>query len=526
MGFFSKIFGKKPKPLTSIDDLKAFSHAANRAWTGEKFFGGFGETQLFELDYWTLRTRSSQLFTSNLYARGMIRRLVTNIINVGLTLEAVPEESILGLPEDSLLDWTDTVENRFSLWTKTPQLCDHKRLQTFGKIQKEVEQEALVEGDILVILNFSKGSPNVQLVRGGNVRDPIKYKLRKGNRIKHGVELDSQGRQVAYHIDDQDGKSKRIPAYGEKTHRRIAWLVYGSDKRTDEVRGTPILSLILQSLKEIDRYRDSTQRKAVINSMLAIFVQKDGDKPGTLPLSGGAVRKDTVEVTDGDGSTRDFNINKNIPGMVIEELQTGEKPVGFNNQGIDTAFGEFESAILRAVAWANEIPPEILELSFKSNYSASQAAINEFKIYLDSARLDFGEAFNQPIYIEWLVNEVLQGKIKATGLLSAWRNKNEQTKFAAWVSAEWMGAIKVSSDPKKMATAYEMQVKNGWTTNTKVARETSSTKFIKNIKKLKIENELIAEASIPRLRIEAEFGTEAAAKVFDKGADHGSESSL
>jgi hypothetical protein len=45
---------------------------------GSKFAGGFGVTELLLADYWTLRQRSSQLFEQNLYARGLIRRLVTN----------------------------------------------------------------------------------------------------------------------------------------------------------------------------------------------------------------------------------------------------------------------------------------------------------------------------------------------------------------------------------------------------------------------------------------------------------------
>jgi hypothetical protein len=64
---------------------------ASSAWfeeslTGDKFAGGFGATKVFTPDYWTLRQRSEQLFHENLYARGLIRRLVTNEINTGLTL--------------------------------------------------------------------------------------------------------------------------------------------------------------------------------------------------------------------------------------------------------------------------------------------------------------------------------------------------------------------------------------------------------------------------------------------------------
>ena len=53
-------------------------------------------TQIQNIDYWTLRARSSQLFNENLYARGLLRRLITNEINTGLTPECCPDEEIIG----------------------------------------------------------------------------------------------------------------------------------------------------------------------------------------------------------------------------------------------------------------------------------------------------------------------------------------------------------------------------------------------------------------------------------------------
>ena len=76
------------------------------SWGGDKFAGGFGITKDYEIvDYWLLRKRSKQLFTENLYARGLVRRLITNEINKGLALEATPDAEILGLDRDDLAAW-------------------------------------------------------------------------------------------------------------------------------------------------------------------------------------------------------------------------------------------------------------------------------------------------------------------------------------------------------------------------------------------------------------------------------------
>lgn len=508
--------------VQSVDALDPFAYAGQTDFSpwqssifdGGKFAGGFGDTQIQHVDYWTLRQRSAQLFNENLYARGLIRRLVTNEINTGIMPEASPDEEIIGVAEDSLNDWTETVENRFGIWAKTPGLCDWKHQSSFGAIQRHARLEALVAGDVLVVLRQSQRTrlPMVQLVSGDKVRTPLgdQANLRKGHDIRHGVEFDVAGRVAAHWVQQDDGTTKRIPARGEKSGRRISWLVYGTDKRLDDVRGQPLLSLVLQSLKEVDRYRDSAQRKAVVNSILAMFIEKGEDKAGTLPVTGGAVRKDKTQVTDGDGKKRNYNIANQIPGVVMEELQQGEKPQGFHSQGTDINFGAFEEAIIQAVAWANEIPPEILRLAFSNNYSASQAAINEFKIYLNKIWSDWGETFCTPIYQDWLISETLIQKISAPGFLEAWRDPRKYDVFGAWVSVDWYGSIKPSTDMLKQAKGSKMLVDEGWSTNAREARITTGTKFSKNIKRLKRENELKVEAARPLAEFKQEFGEQPA----------------
>lgn len=515
--------------VIGVDSLGAYASGGETVgslFDGEKFHTGFGTTHIHDVDYWTLRARSSQLFNENLYARGIIRRLITNEINTGLTPEACPDEDILGVEEDSLNDWTETVENRFGLWAKNPRVCDWKKTSTFGAIQRAARMEALVAGDVLVVNRQSQVTnlPSVQLVSGSKVRTPLggMENLRKGHKIHHGVEINAMGRVVAHWVDQDDGSSKRLPAFGEKSGRKISWLVYGTDKRLDDLRGQPLLSLVLQSLKEIDRYRDSVQRKAVINSIMAMFIKKTDDKMSTLPVTGGAVRRDQATVTDGDGTPRTFNVAKHIPGAVLEELQTGEEPVLLGGQGTDVNFGTFEEAIIQSVAWANEIPPEILRLAFSNNYSASQAAINEFKIYLNKVWSDWGETFCTPIYVEWLISETLLQKITAPGLLQAWRNPQEYDIFGAWTATDWYGSIKPSTDMLKQAKGSKMLTEEGWSTNAREARITTGTKFSKNIKRLKRENKLKADAVRPLLELKSEFGTNDtndAIKALDEASD-------
>jgi len=511
---------------TAVDTLQPFAYSGqdtpspweNTLYDGGKFYGGFGTTQVQQIDYWTLRKRSAQLFNENLYARGIVRRLITNEINTGLCPEACPDEELIGVEPESLNDWTETVENRFAVWSKGPDLCDWLKKSSFGAIQRAARLEALVEGDVLAVIRQNPRTklPMIQLISGSKVRTPLgeSGSLRNGNKILHGVETDKVGRVVAHHVDQDDGTSKRITASGEKTGRRVSWLIYGTDKRLDELRGQPLLSIVMQSLKEIDRYRDSTQRKAVNNSMLAMFIKKTEDKIGSLPVTGGAVRRGAATSTELDGTKRSFNTADYIPGVVMEQLQQGEEPVLLGGQGTDTNFGEFEAAIVQGIAWALEIPPEILRLSFSNNYSASQAAINEFKIAINKTWGDFGETFCTPIYIEWLLSETLQQKIIAPGLLQSFRNPQQYDIFGAWTATDWYGSIKPSTDMLKQAKGSKILVAEGWSTNAREARITTGTKFSKNIKRLKRENELKVEAARPMAEFKQEFGEQVAGEAL------------
>lgn len=505
-GFFSEP-GPVGPPSFAVTDLPDGRWIPNPTiwdtFDGEKFPGGFGATRIFDLDYFTLRARSAQLDRENLYAHGLISRLITNEINTGLLLEATPNSELLGIqPEmdedgdtemaDPLEAWSEDVENRFQIWADAPALCDYLSERTFGALQRAARREALVAGDTLINLVFNSAAkvPQVQIISGARVKTPWEPDLVKDKTIKHGVEIDKQGRHSAYWVEDGE-TFKRIPAWGPKSGRRIAWLLYGTPRRIDDVRGMPILALILQSLKELDRYRDAAQRKALINSLLTVFVKKGADKPGTKPFTSGAVRRDTGSV---DSSDRTFDLQNLMPGLVFEELQMGEEPVPFSTAGTDLNFTGFEAVIIHAIAWANEIPPEILTLAFEKSYSAARGAVNEFKLYLNRVRSEFSDNFTEPIYREWLLSQVLAGKIDAPGLLESWRDPAAFDTFGAWIASDWTGAIKPSIDIEKDVKAYTAMVEQGFMTRDRATKELTGTKFSKNVKRLKTENEQLKEA--------------------------------
>jgi len=490
-------------PVLDVNALDTFVGGTG-SWSGDKFYNGFGVTKDYDIvDYWLLRKRSKQLFTENLYARGLIRRLITNEINKGLALESTPDADILGLDRDDLAAWSENTERRFTIYGKNPEICDHRNARTFGALQRQARMMALVSGDVLILIRQGvAGLPTIDLIDAEHVSDPhsdtlIRAVRNRGNEISNGVEIDKSGRHVAFFVKQKNGIHRRVTATGSRTGRRQAWLLYGTERLIDDVRGQSILALVMQSLKEIDRYRDAEQRAAVLNAMIAVWVEKTEDKMSTLPLTGGALRKDTITTQNDSSGRKDIDFSQSMPGNIYQELQHGEKINSYDTKRPNVNFGAFEAAIVQAFAWANEIPPEVMTLAFQNNYSASRGAVNELKMYLDLKRTSFGEEFNNPIYQDWLISESLNGNIVAPGLLEAWRNPAEWDIFGGWMLAEWSGAIKPNVDLLKEVKAYELLVANGWITRDRASRELTGSKYSKTVQQLVKENSNLAEALKP-----------------------------
>ena len=490
---------QKPEPMLEIEQTSAVSPGyfappwAESTWDGEKYPGGLGITKVLTPDYWTLRQRSATAFSRNMYGRGLIRRLVTNVINSGLELNSIPNEVALGVPQGSLSGLTDQIEAYWGLWGTTPLVCDYYNTSTFGEIQKTIWREALIEGDVLVIamIDPKTGSPQIRVVPGSAVQTP--GKVPASTRIEDGVELDGNGRQVAYWVEEEqpDGqiKNKRIPAYATRTGRRLAWLFYGTDKRSTAHRGEPLLGIVLQSLTSLDQYKDATLLKAVLNAIIVAAVERESDGVPTLPLTGGARSKVEVSASDETNTDRrNFRLNM-VPGVIAEQLAKGEKLKVHPTSGTDPNLGAFESATIRAIAWVNEIPPDVLELSFQNNFSASKGAQAEGFVYLNKERKRFGQQNNDLIYDIFFETSLLNGDFEAKGFLEAPRNSYKIR--SAWIQSEWRAPIKPIGDLGKEVNAYANAVDNKFTTREAACQAMFGMKFRDVAQQLQRENETL-----------------------------------
>ena len=238
----------------------------------------------------TTRDRTRDLDRNSPAARGVLKALVNGVIGNGLRPRSSIDREFLGLSEEQAQEWQNNAEQEFRIWAETPH-CDYMGQMNFYGLQRLAYYSQKTAGDCFVLQpwNSCPGVPydlRIHLIEADRICNPDG--MADDERIAGGVERNTDGIPIAIHIRTphpgasyQAGtkfppKWDRVPIYGEKTGRRnILHLM--EVERIGQSRGNPVLSPVIETLKQITKYTEAEIAAAVINAMLAVVVI-------TLPL--------------------------------------------------------------------------------------------------------------------------------------------------------------------------------------------------------------------------------------------------
>ena len=318
-----------------------------------------------------------------------------------------------------------------------------------------------------------------------------------GHRVFDGVEVDKNGRVVAYYISNtyphqittEKQEWTRVPAYGERTGLPNILHIMDSE-RPDQYRGVPYLSQVIEPLLQLRRYTESELMAALVQSFFTAWIETETDPSGTPFNEVGTGDIAGVPTASPDGAdasniSDDPNEYEMGPGTVTH-LAPGEK-VNFGSPNIPTAgFETFVKTICRLVGSALELPYDVLIKEFNSSYSASRGALLEAWEAFKMRRSWFVNDFCQPIYELFMAEAVALGRINAPGF------HTDPLLREAWCGARWIGPVQGSLDPKKEAEAALMLTNRAIKTNDQVTREMSGGDWEENVDQLARENELLA----------------------------------
>ncbi len=404
-----------------------------------------------------LRARSRDLVRNSPIASGAIETQVTHVIGSGLTLQSRIDAAALGLSEDQANAWQATTERRYRLWANST-LCDAADELNFFEQQDLALRTRLESGDAFVLLASVPRDDwpftlALQIIEADRVCNP--NLAADTASISGGIERDASGVAVAAHICSRHPGGllgiagatwTRVPFRGKSGRRNLLHLK--RKLRPGQSRGIPELAPIIGTLKQMSRYSDAEIDAAVNSAAQAVFVKMDPDSFTELfdDEAQGALIDSAKRW---DGTLRSGTAVNLLPGESIEAPALGRPNPNFD---------PFMSAFMRFVGIGLNIPHEVLAKSFQASYSAARAALLDawrtFRVRRDRE----ASKFCQPVYEEWLADEVAAGHIAAPGFFA-----DAETR-AAWCGSTWSGDGPGAIDPLKEAKAARERMDLGITT--------------------------------------------------------------
>lgn len=118
----------------------------------------------------------------------------------GLFENYVVGQGIQFFPASSNPEWNLRAKATWDVWKKFSAIDN---LQGFDSLQGIIARRWFIDGEVFVLLLTSaQGFPRIQLVESMRCKTPPKLAEREGKDIFDGVQVDGNGRPIAYYFDD------------------------------------------------------------------------------------------------------------------------------------------------------------------------------------------------------------------------------------------------------------------------------------------------------------------------------------
>ncbi len=404
----------------------------------------------------TIRERSRDLYRNTPLAAGALDRAAENVVGSGLRLQSRIKRKLLNIEDDAADQWERETEARFDQWASSKD-ADLARTLNFYEMTEVAFLSALMSGDCFAVMPLvprprSDCDLRISLYEGDYVSNPQMQPNSKN--LTQGIEINpSTGAPVRYWFQKSHPGAEMpsfewtpIPAFGSKSGRRNVIHLF-KPKRPSQRRGYPILTPVVETLKQLSRYSESELMAAVVSSFFTVFIKQEskGDGAGL----GAGYTDDQSILTGSDSDNKLIEMGN---GTIID---LGE------NESIETAdpkrpndsFKPFYNAVVEQVGAATGIPFEVLIQHFSSSYSASRAALIEFWKFVTNRRAWLARNWCDLIYEEFLTDQIIKGKIKAPGFMD-----DNFIRFA-WLGSAWQSNIgRGMIDPLKEIKAAKEKI--------------------------------------------------------------------
>jgi len=357
---------KLPSSKTSQPKKRAYDGASRRQRWAKWLTNGASANSEISLGLSTLRNRARDLVRNNPYAARIVSVIPANVVGRGIMpnirgRDEVQREVLLAL-------WKEFAEAL---------TLDFDECLDFYGMQALIMRAVPESGDILIRrrrVSPSSGFPlRLQVLESDHLARDKTLTAPSGNKIVMGVEIDSNGTPVAYHLyPNHPGSTEiedirtsfdtiRVPA-GDIAH------VFKKD-RPGQVRGVTWFAPVMARLRELDEFENAMLVKQKVSACFSAFVY------------------DIEAPIDATGEDQELAIERLEPG-IIEYLPSG-KDIKFATPPMP-AQGTYETYIdnvLHSIAAGVGVSFEALTGNYSEvNYSSARMGWLEFGRNIDSWR--------------------------------------------------------------------------------------------------------------------------------------------
>lgn len=405
-----------------------------------------------------LVSRSRDITRNNGIASGALDTLKDNIVGTGLRLSANPDWRALGKSKDWAEEWSTFVESEWKSYSETF-VCDAAGRQNWHSQTRQVVGASVTNGEALALSLWlpdfrSAYATKFQLIESDRLCNPNFKPDDKTHR--GGIDIDPYGRPLAYYIrkthpgdlmlnfQAQDYDWEKIPAETEWGRKRVLHVF--DAERAGQSRGRPLFSSILPQFKMLDNYQRTELQAAIVNAMVAAFVETPFDSTHVAEMWGSDPASEQYQ------SMLAFKNEHTAPlkGAAVIPVTPGDKVLPFTPARPATAFAPFCEELQRQIGTGLNLPFELLMKNFsKTNYSSARAALLEAWRFFRSRRAWLSTYWATPCYELWLEEAINKGIIEAPGFY--------EFRYA-YCRCKWIGPGRGWIDPVKEAEAAKIRM--------------------------------------------------------------------
>lgn len=407
MSLFARILGREAKPVATRS-YEGATPSARRFGAGAASFGPWANEASAARE--PLQRRARHFHENNPLAHSGVSAWVNAAVGAGITATSQHPDATT----------RKILDAEFRRWTRR---ADLEARSSFEGLQAAAVKAERIDGEAL----FRFVGDQLQQIPAEQLDMSMTRDLGGGRLIANGVELDADGRRVAYWIHPAK-PSDQFPTYATPVRVPAEDVIHVyRPTGPGAVRGVSALAPILLRLAELDATEDAYQVAAKVSALLSVILSNANDMSGEDPLPEGVSLEPGAILKLSGG----WNVNTIAPQQAQQ-------------------IGEFLSHMTRTIAAGLDVPEHLLTGDLRqANYSSLRAGLVAFRQKIEAYQFQcLVPQMLDPVWRRVMAEAVLSGRIDA--------DLNEDL-FAV----EWIPPAQPWVDPLKDANATLALLKGG-----------------------------------------------------------------